>query len=572
MLDFAVMQRAVRNAVGILALAGICSPALAQTQPNASPPTDLPATSRAASTDAQTGALADQIAAILAAPAVARDHWGIQVTGLDGTPIYSLNEAQLFQPASNAKLFTTAAALALLGPDKTVDTFVRGTLDASSGAVTGDLVLVGEGDANLSGRLFPYVSPALQTKPAPPAPDPLRYLEDLADQLAAKGVKSVAGDIVGDDTEFPWEPYPTDWANDDTVWGYGAPVSALSIVDNQLRLTVTAAPGQQAHTATVTLNQNGVPYYTIDSQVRLGAAKSSSEIRVDRAQGSRTLRVYGQIADGAAPDGEEIAIADPAEYAAMAFRQILEAKGIAVHGGARAQHQLPLYNIDFLGAVRAPQTCSDVYYTTYCFETCVLDSVPSYAAVLATRRSVPLAQDVALTNKVSENLHAELMLHRLGMLRGYCPGYSGSTAAGARNVHSFLLHAGLDGNDFIFYDGSGLSGHDLVTPRATAKLLAYAAHDPQTGQPQPWFAVWKSSLPVGGEDGILSGRFAKPPLKDHLFAKTGTLGEARALSGYLDAASGRTVIFSIFCGNHLPGTSDDREAMDKIVAAIQAGE
>ncbi len=115
----------------------------------------------------------------------------------------------------------------------------------------------------------------------------------------------------------------------------------------------------------------------------------------------------------------------------------------------------------------------------------------------------------------------------------------------------------------FFFDGSGLSGHDLVTPRATAHLLQYAST-------QPWFADWKKSLPVGGEDGSLVARFGKAPLKDHVFAKTGTLGEARALSGYLECASGRTVIFSIMVGNHPPGTSEDREAMDKIVAAIAA--
>jgi D-alanyl-D-alanine carboxypeptidase/D-alanyl-D-alanine-endopeptidase (penicillin-binding protein 4) len=139
-------------------------------------------------------------------------------------------------------------------------------------------------------------------------------------------------------------------------------------------------------------------------------------------------------------------------------------------------------------------------------------------------------------------------------------------------VRAFLINAGLDPNDFVFYDGSGLSNHDLVTPRATAKLLSYAAHDPNTGAPQPWFAAWKASLPVAGEDGTLESRFPNPPLKDHLFAKTGTLGEARALSGYLDCASGRTVIFSIMVSNHLPGTSADRDVMDKIVAAIQAAE
>ena len=98
----------------------------------------------------------------------------------------------------------------------------------------------------------------------------------------------------------------------------------------------------------------------------------------------------------------------------------------------------------------------------------------------------------------------------------------------------------------MFYDGSGLSGHDLVTPRATVRLLQYASG-------QPWFAEWKKSLPVGGVDGSLEGRFAKAPLKEHVFAKTGTLGEARALSGYLDCASGKTVIFSILVGNHAPG-------------------
>jgi serine-type D-Ala-D-Ala carboxypeptidase/endopeptidase (penicillin-binding protein 4) len=132
-----------------------------------------------------------------------------------------------------------------------------------------------------------------------------------------------------------------------------------------------------------------------------------------------------------------------------------------------------------------------------------------------------------------------------------------------RVVRAFLERAGVDKDDFVFFDGSGLSGHDLVTPRATARLLQYAST-------QPWFADWKRSLPVGGEDGSLAERFAKAPLKDHVFAKTGTLGEARALSGYLDGASGRTVIFSIMVGNHMPHSNEDREVMDKIVAAIAA--
>src|ERR1035437_7640619 len=135
----------------VLAMAGlavVCSSGAAQT---AAPKTE-PA--------GQTQTLDQQIAALVAQPAVSRDHWGVMVTTLDGTPIYTLNEAQLFQPASNAKLYTTAAALALLGPDRTFETRViaRGKMDlpgTTTGTLTGNLMLVGGGDANLSGRTLP---------------------------------------------------------------------------------------------------------------------------------------------------------------------------------------------------------------------------------------------------------------------------------------------------------------------------------------------------------------------------------------------------------------------------------
>jgi serine-type D-Ala-D-Ala carboxypeptidase/endopeptidase (penicillin-binding protein 4) len=518
--------------------------------------------------------LASRIGALLSQPEVARDHWGIVVTALDGTPIYALNEAQLFQPDSNAKLFTTAAALALLGPDKTFETRVMGTLDAGHRTVTGDLVIVGGGEANLSARQLPYVASIAPRKSASPAPDPLRYLADLADQVSAKGVKAVTGDIVGDDTFFPWEPYPEDWAIDDAVWGYGAPVSALSIADNQLRLTIlpgtiTGPKGQETYRGgTAVLDQDGVPYYTVESTVDVTTAKFPTGVQVERAPGSRVLRVYGQMAFDAAPDVEEIAIADPAEYAALAMKQMLEARGIVVSGGARVKHLSPRGPFGFLTALRAPGSCETVTVAGgECAGDCAMAS-PS-GEVLATHISPPLVEDVVATDKESLNLHAELMLHQLGR-RVTCG--DGSTVAGARMARAFLLNAGLDPNDFLFFDGSGLSGHDLVTPRATAKLLSYAAHDPKTGAPQPWFANWKASLPVGGVDGTLDFRFTRPPLKGHVFAKTGTHSQGRALSGYLDCASGRTVIFSILVNNHLPGSNADRDAMDQIVAAIAAAE
>jgi D-alanyl-D-alanine carboxypeptidase/D-alanyl-D-alanine-endopeptidase (penicillin-binding protein 4) len=179
-----------------------------------------------------------------------------------------------------------------------------------------------------------------------------------------------------------------------------------------------------------------------------------------------------------------------------------------------------------------------------------------------------VAEDILLTNKLSQNLHAEMMIRNIATTKDCMP----QAANGVQWVRHFLYYAGIDKDDFVFYDGSGLSSYDLVTPRAVAKLLSYAAHDPKTSQPQPWFAAWKASLPIGGVDGTLADRLTKAPLKGHVFAKTGTHSEGRALSGYLECASGQTVIFSILDENHLPGDSADRDAMDKIVAAIAAAE
>jgi serine-type D-Ala-D-Ala carboxypeptidase/endopeptidase (penicillin-binding protein 4) len=511
--------------------------------------------------------LARTIAGLVEGPEVSRDHWGIAVTAMDGTPIYLLNEGQLFQPASNAKLYTTAAAIALLGPSTTFETKIvaKGVFGGVE-SLTGDLVLVGAGDANLSGREIPYVAPALRPKVepgAPPLPEvaPLRYLEAMADQVAATGLKVVNGDVVGDDTLFPWEPYPQDWSVDDTVWGYGAPVSALTINDNQMKVTVTpsAAAGQPA---TVLVDPAVPSYYTLGVSVTTGATKSGSHVQMERALGSKVLRVYGSIAVDAQPDEEEVAIHDPAAYAAMALKGMLEKRGIVVTGKALAKHRIPTDAEGFLEGMKVPG--QEIAVVTGGFQggSCLMEPPPVAGSerTLATHLSSPLLEDVVVTNKVSQNLHAELWLHHLGR-RTMCS--KGSTVEGARMARAFLENAGLDKDDFVFFDGSGLSGHDLVTPRATARLLQYAST-------QPWFVDWKKSLPVGGEDGSLAERFGKAPLKDHVFAKTGTLGEARALSGYLECASGRTVIFSIMVGNHMPQTTKDRETMDKIVAAIAA--
>ena len=501
--------------------------------------------------------LCSQITALTQEPSAASAHWGVMVTTLDGTPICGINEAQLFRPASNNKIFTTTTALALLGPQATVETKVLGNFDPATGTVTGDLTLLGGGDANLDSNDLPYLPPAQRPKTA--KSQTFRDLEDLAKKLDSKGVKSVTGDIVGDDTLFPYEPYAPSWNADDFVWGYGAPVSALTIADNQLRLVVTpiVPRGTIFHSepATAVLEQNGVSYYTVQSQVQTVPAKTRDGVQIERLPGSRIIRVFGTIAADSQPDVEQIAIDDPAAYAAMAFRNILMAHGISVTGVARSQHRPVSNGAGFASELLRKDRAEEVFLGGNFATSCLQTAAPP---TLATHLSAPLADDILLTNKVSQNLHAELLLHRLGRV-GPCS--QGSTVEGARMIRVFATHAAaVDPKDFILYDGSGLSDHDLIAPRALTKMLSYAAT-------QPWFATFQNSLPQGGIDGTLASRF-KPPLTFSLSAKTGTLGETRALSGYLTTSAGQKLIFSILVDNHLPTTTADRTIMDKIVTTI----
>ena len=181
--------------------------------------------------------LTERIAAILSAPDLARGFWGIEVVSLaTGKTLYAQNADKLFTPASNTKLFTTAAALALIGPDYKFRTTVEttGTLDRY-GRLNGDLVLVGHGDPNLSGRELPY---DLKTQRND---DPIQALESLADALVQKGVKFIDGDIVADDSYFAFERYGEGWSQDDLVWADGAPVSALTINDNVVFVNILPA-------------------------------------------------------------------------------------------------------------------------------------------------------------------------------------------------------------------------------------------------------------------------------------------------------------------------------------------
>lgn len=188
--------------------------------------------------------LTHDIEDILAGPDSDRAFWGVEAVSLDsGRPLVALNEDKLFTPASNAKLYTTAAVFGLIGPDYRFKTTVEsaGGLD-KYGRLDSDLVLIGRGDPNLSGRILPY---NIRTERSSP---PIQVLQQLADQLVQHGLKYVDGDVVADDSYFVWERYGEGWSQDDLAREWGAPVSALTINDNVIFVNIMPAdrPGERA--------------------------------------------------------------------------------------------------------------------------------------------------------------------------------------------------------------------------------------------------------------------------------------------------------------------------------------
>jgi D-alanyl-D-alanine carboxypeptidase/D-alanyl-D-alanine-endopeptidase (penicillin-binding protein 4) len=452
-------------------------------------------------------------------PAVARGAWGVKAVNLTtGETVYERNASSTFVPASNMKLYTTAFALTRLGPEHRFVTrvYVSSAPDGR-GTVNGDLILAGGGDPSLSGREIPYRKNGAWA-------DALGPLDALAAELAAQGVRRITGDVIGDDRAYVWEPFPPGWAQDDTLYEYGAPVSALTLHDNFVTVTLTpSAPGQLAHVRVVP--ETG--YFQILSRVTTNG-RGAARIDEERGGDPRTLRLSGSVSRASSLF---LAVDDPARYAAHALRELLMRRGITVDGRAVARHR-------FAG------------------EGAGADAEPGVK--IAERASPPLSELVKVVNKVSQNLHAEILLREVAR----ADGKAGSRREALDGLSSFLKGLGASSEDFALYDGSGLSRLTLVSPETTLRVLRYMHEGANRG-------IWLDSLPVGGEDGTLSARFQG--FQDGAVrAKTGTLSHCTSLAGYLETSSGETIAFAMMANNANTNAAGIRGFFDKVVELLAA--
>jgi D-alanyl-D-alanine carboxypeptidase/D-alanyl-D-alanine-endopeptidase (penicillin-binding protein 4) len=237
-------------------------------------------------------------------------------------------------------------------------------------------------------------------------------------------------------------------------------------------------------------------------------------------------------------------------------------RGIAISGKARARHGDIAQFFDEAAKQNSSPAAPESHAGAASQQTSPAASPASATQapqpnILAEHVSLPLIEDVRVTNKSSQNLHAELALRLVGKLAGFAGSFEGGSAA----VKQFLLQAGLTEEEFVLLDGSGLSRRDLVTPGAVVQLLVYASH-------QPWGTAYEGSLPISAVDGSLADRFLNTPAAGLIHAKTGTLSHVNALSGYGQTVLGRRFAFSIFCNNHNLGSAKVLPVIDSIVQLL----
>lgn len=408
-----------------------------------------------------------------------------------GDTLYNRNGGNRLMPASNTKLFTSAAALGVLGPAYKFHTDVLATAPVKNGKLRGDLYLKGYGDPTT--LQADYVA--------------------LAKQLKAAGVQRVDGHLVADDSYFDHVRLGDGWAGDDESSYYSAQISALTLAPNTDYDSGTAIvetlPGAAAGDPVklTMVPANGV--LKIVNTATTGATGSTSTLVVEREHGTNTVRVSGSFPLGAAKSTKWVTVWDPQLYAADVFRRALAAEGIVVLGRTK-------------GAV-----------------------TPAGATVLAKDESMTVGELMTPFMKLSNNMHAEHLVKAMGaVVKG-----QGTWPAGLAVVTDYAKSKGVDTSTIRVSDGSGLGRKVNITSNAITTLLLAVQQEPWF---QQWYSALPiAGNPDRFVGGTLTSRMRNTPAANNLHGKTGSLTGATALSGYVTTKDGRKLVFSMVSNNYL---------------------
>ena len=451
-------------------------------------------------------------------PPLDRTHWGVGAYDYDADRmLLRVNVDRHFVPASNMKLLVTAAALGLLGPDFRYSTVVQAE-DLRDGTAA-SLVVRGAGDPTLSARFYG---------------EPLAALAQLADSIVASGVRRVHGPLVVDATYFDAQHVHPTWETGDLGWYYAAPVAAFAVEEGTLSAVVGPGATVGAPATVDLLTPSDVVVF--ESTAVTDTAFSENTIEFARDPETNTFRFSGRVPLNAEADAYDVTVPDPAAYAGQALAELLRERGVEISEPVLVLNQ------------GTPEAQAPRWYR----------DAPGFTTV-ATMQSPRMAEIVEAILEPSQNWIAEQVLKTLGAERGE----GGSWRAGAEVERRWLIDvAGLDSAALHIVDGSGLSAQNLLTPDAIMRLLYHASE-------QDWGPIYRAAMAEPGEEGsTLENRLHG--YGGRVFAKTGTITHVNSLSGYLIAADGREIIFSVLSNASGVPSSFVRSGIDRIVEALAA--
>lgn len=435
-------------------------------------------------------------------PAFSNAYWGVVIQSLiTGEYFYKRNENKLLKPASNLKLFTTTAALMLLGKDYRFKTEVYKAGGVDGSILNGDLIIKGFGDPTISGRFNNQ--------------DMYAVFNTFADSLLDKGIDEIRGKIIGDDNAFDENGLGKGWSWEYESYWFAAPSGALSYNDNCIDISVF--PTKKGEQAKIKVMPD-TKYTVIVNSTRTVGSDSSTVLDVHRERGTNVIKIMGTISEKEDSVLVFSTIQNPTQFAVVVLKKVLESRGIKVSE----------YGIDI----------DDLEYPVDYSE----------EELLFTHYSVPLTDIIRVTNKNSLNFYAEQILRTIGFeMRGF-----GSVENGIDAVMDVMLRMGINLDDLNMVDGSGLSPLNLVSPAQIVTLLnqIYVSD---------LFTDIYNSLAIGGVDGTLANRMRRSRAVNNVRAKAGFLNAARSLSGYIFTGDREPIAFSIIVNNYtVPSVLADR--------------
>lgn len=431
------------------------------------------------------------------------------VSAENGEVLFSYHANRPLKVASNMKLLTTAAALTTLGRDFTYTTCVRMTGVLSNGVLSGDVILTGSGDPNISGRFYGGNVTAVP--------------EMWVDAVEGMGVEVVEGDIVVDDTVFDREYVNPTWPRNQLSRWYCAQISGLSMNDNCIDITIL--PASEPGGGVKTIIEPETDYVNIINTCKTTAKKSDHLYALFRKDGTNDIYLRGSFWNGVERQKEWVTIDRPPLFTAAVFKGILSDRGIAVRGDCRF--------------VRGTDR----------------EGIRKAETLVCTAST--LEQAIKVTNTSSQNFYAEQLLKTVGA----AVYDEGTFSAGLEVIREMISGLGHDRSEYEVADGSGLSHGNRLTTSIITDLLCFM-YKHKHGD------VFIGSLPVAGVSGTLKKRMVDPPYKGRTRAKTGYILSASALSGYTETLDGDMLVFSLLINDFDVSNRLVKRVQDSICRAL----